>query len=77
MESVLASSSAWKPKYKEVGDVDDTRTPECAESFMTLLTVITGNVTRDIVCTIQYKFYCQLPMRAFQRQILIVQVIKK
>ncbi|KAM7441469.1 RAD50-interacting protein 1 [Porites harrisoni] len=41
MESVLASSSAWKPKYKEVGDVDDTRTPECAESFMTLLTVIT------------------------------------
>ena len=27
--------------------------------------------------TIQYKFYCQLPMRAFQRQVLIVQVIKK
>ena len=26
---------------------------------------------------IQYKFYCQLPMGAFQRQILIVQVIKK
>ena len=77
MESVLASSSAWKPKYKEVGDVDDTRTPECAESFMTLLTVITGNVTGDIVCTIQYKFYCQLPKGAFQRQILIVQVIKK
>ena len=27
--------------------------------------------------TIQYKFYCQLPMVAFQRQVLIVQVIKK
>ena len=27
--------------------------------------------------TIQYKFYCQLPMGAFQRQVLIVQVIKK
>ena len=26
--------------------------------------------------TIQYKFYCQLPMGAFQRQILIVQAIK-
>ena len=26
--------------------------------------------------TIQYKFYCQLPTGAFQRQILIVQVIK-
>ena len=24
-----------------------------------------------------YKFYCQLPMGAFQRQVLIVQVIKK
>ena len=27
--------------------------------------------------TIQYKFYCQRPMGAFQRQVLIVQVIKK
>ena len=27
--------------------------------------------------TIQYKFYCQLPIGSFQRQILIVQVIKK
>ena len=27
--------------------------------------------------TIQYKFYYQLPMGAFQRQVLIVQVIKK
>ena len=42
MESVLSSSSAWSPKYKDVSDVDDTRTPECAEGFMTLLSVITG-----------------------------------
>lgn len=42
MESVLSSSSAWTPKYKDVGDVDDTCTPECAEGFMTLLSVITG-----------------------------------
>ena len=27
--------------------------------------------------TIQYEFYYQLPMGAFQRQILIVQVLKK
>ena len=27
--------------------------------------------------TIQYKFYCQLPVGAFQRQVLIVQAIKK
>ncbi|XP_022790195.1 RAD50-interacting protein 1-like [Stylophora pistillata] len=41
MNSILSSSSAWTPKYKEVGDVDDTRTPECAEGFITLLSVIT------------------------------------
>ena len=44
MESVLSSSSAWSAKYKDVGSVDDTRIPECAEGFMTLLSVITGMV---------------------------------
>lgn len=47
MESLLSSSSAWTLKYKDVGDVDDTRTPECAEGFMTLLSVITGVVYGD------------------------------
>lgn len=42
MNSVLSSSSAWTPKYKDVSDVDDTQIPECAEGFMTLLSVITG-----------------------------------
>ena len=35
------------------------------------------NLNKNTKYTIQYKFYCQLPMGAFQRQILIVQVIKK
>ena len=35
---------------------------------------MSDNITYN---TIQYKFYCQLPMGAFQRQALIVQVIKK
>lgn len=47
MESVLSSSSAWTLKYKDVGDVDGTRTPECAEGFMTLVSVITGVVYED------------------------------
>ena len=34
-------------------------------------------IAREQYNTIQYKFYCQLPMGAFQRQVLIVQVIKK
>ena len=36
-----------------------------------------GNFPWILYNTIQYKFYCQLPMGAFHRQILIVQVIKK
>ncbi|KAK3717328.1 hypothetical protein QZH41_011566, partial [Actinostola sp. cb2023] len=42
LESLLSSSSAWKGKYQDIGsEVDDTKTPECAEGFVTLLTVIT------------------------------------
>ena len=46
VESVLSSSSAWLPKYKDVASTDDTRIPECAERFMTLLSVITGKFER-------------------------------
>ena len=35
------------------------------------------NLNKNTKYTIQYKFYCQLPMGSFQRQVLIVQVIKK
>jgi len=61
MESVLSSSSAWTLKYKDVGDVDDTRTPECAEGFMTLLSVITDR-------------YRNLPEVSHQEQFLEVQL---
>jgi len=61
MESVLSSSSAWSPKYKDVGNVDDTRTPECAEGFMTLLSVITDR-------------YRNLPNVSHQEQFLDVQL---
>ena len=36
-----------------------------------------SRIPKILYNTIQYKFYCQLPMGAFQRQVLIVQVIKK
>ncbi|XP_068762247.1 RAD50-interacting protein 1-like [Montipora capricornis] len=41
LELVLSSSSAWSTKYKDVVSADDTRTPECAEAFMILLSVMT------------------------------------
>ena len=39
----------------------------------TIRTIVDETTYKD---TIQYKFYSQLPMGAFQRQVLIVQVIK-
>ncbi|XP_074606073.1 RAD50-interacting protein 1-like isoform X2 [Acropora palmata] len=61
IESVLSSSSAWLPKYKDVASTDDTRIPECAERFMTLLSVITDR-------------YVNLPDICHQEQFLEVQL---
>ena len=47
IESILSQPNAFKQKYHEVGDVDDTKIPECAEDFITLLMVITGLYMRD------------------------------
>lgn len=47
----MTSSTAWRGKYQDVGgEVDETRTPECAEGFVTLLTVITGMVNNEGDC---------------------------
>jgi hypothetical protein len=51
LESLVTSSTAWRGKYQDVGgEVDETRTPECAEGFVTLLTVITGMVNNEGDC---------------------------
>ncbi|EDO38509.1 predicted protein, partial [Nematostella vectensis] len=42
MESLLASENAWRPKYEDVEcGADEMRAPECAEGFITILTVMT------------------------------------
>lgn len=48
MDSTLSSEAAWISQYKDITDVDEMKVPDCAETFMTLLLVITG----------KYKSFC-------------------
>ncbi|KAM5236534.1 RAD50-interacting protein 1 [Ctenodactylus gundi] len=41
MDSMLSSEVAWVSQYKDITDVDEMKVPGCAETFMTLLLVIT------------------------------------
>ncbi|XP_004635050.1 RAD50-interacting protein 1 [Octodon degus] len=41
MDSMLSSEVAWVSQYKDITDVDEMKVPDCAETFMTLLLVIT------------------------------------
>nr|XP_036859513.1 RAD50-interacting protein 1 [Manis javanica] len=41
MDSMLSSETAWISQYKDITDVDEMKVPDCAETFMTLLLVIT------------------------------------
>jgi hypothetical protein len=42
MDSMLSSEAAWVSQYEDITDVDEMKVPDCAETFMTLLLVITG-----------------------------------
>ncbi|XP_053074583.1 RAD50-interacting protein 1 isoform X2 [Acinonyx jubatus] len=43
MDSMLSSEAAWISQYKDITDVDEMKVPDCAETFMTLLLVITAS----------------------------------
>ncbi|MEE6481318.1 hypothetical protein FKM82_012829 [Ascaphus truei] len=41
MDSMLSAEAAWTSQYKDISDVDEMKVPDCAETFITLLLVIT------------------------------------
>lgn len=45
MDAMLSAEGAWTSQYKDISDVDELKAPDCAETFMTLLQVITGETT--------------------------------
>uniref|UniRef100_A0A3B3ZZV7 RAD50-interacting protein 1 n=1 Tax=Periophthalmus magnuspinnatus TaxID=409849 RepID=A0A3B3ZZV7_9GOBI len=56
VDSMLSSEGAWTSQYKDISDVDELKAPDCAETFMTLLQVITDRY-RGLPCAAsQLKF---------------------
>ncbi|KAG8439940.1 hypothetical protein GDO86_005924 [Hymenochirus boettgeri] len=41
MDSMLSAEASWTSQYKDISDVDEMKVPDSAETFMTLLLVIT------------------------------------
>lgn len=44
VDAMLSAEGAWSSQYKDISDMDELKAPDCAETFMTLLQVITGNL---------------------------------
>uniref|UniRef100_A0A671WGE1 RAD50-interacting protein 1 n=1 Tax=Sparus aurata TaxID=8175 RepID=A0A671WGE1_SPAAU len=56
MDSMLSAEGAWSSQYKDISDMDELKAPDCAETFMTLLQVITERY-RTLPCpSAQLKF---------------------
>lgn len=56
MDAMLSSGGAWSSQYKDISDMDELKAPDCAETFMTLLQVITERY-RALPCpSAQLKF---------------------
>ncbi|KAF7647510.1 hypothetical protein LDENG_00171300 [Lucifuga dentata] len=41
VDAMLSAEGAWSSQYKDISDMDELKAPDCAETFMTLLQVIT------------------------------------
>lgn len=46
VDAMLSAEGAWSSQYKDISDMDELKAPDCAETFMTLLQVITGTAAR-------------------------------
>ncbi|XP_077565756.1 RAD50-interacting protein 1 [Stigmatopora nigra] len=56
VDAILSAEGAWSSQYKDIRDVDELKSPDCAETFMTLLHVITERY-RSLPCpSAQLKF---------------------
>ncbi|XP_068573145.1 RAD50-interacting protein 1 [Cebidichthys violaceus] len=56
MDTMLSAEGAWSSQYKDISDMDEMKAPDCAETFMTLLQVITERY-RALPCpSAQLKF---------------------
>lgn len=59
VDAMLSAEGAWSSQYKDITDVDELKAPDCAETFMTLLLVITGidiNSSSDLILQVKTCF---------------------
>ncbi|XP_062862306.1 RAD50-interacting protein 1 [Trichomycterus rosablanca] len=64
MDAMLSVEGAWSSQYKDITDMDELKAPDCAETFMTLLLVITDRY-RSLPCP-----RAQLSFLALQRELV-------
>uniref|UniRef100_A0A672H5K9 RAD50-interacting protein 1 n=1 Tax=Salarias fasciatus TaxID=181472 RepID=A0A672H5K9_SALFA len=56
MDAMLSAEGAWSSQYKDINDMDELKAPDCAETFMTLLQVITDRYQALPCPSAQLKF---------------------
>ncbi|KAG9280328.1 RAD50-interacting protein 1 [Astyanax mexicanus] len=64
VDAMLSTEGAWSSQYKDITDIDELKAPDCAETFMTLLLVITDRY-RSLPCP-----QAQLSFLALQRELV-------
>ncbi|XP_066561611.1 RAD50-interacting protein 1 isoform X2 [Amia ocellicauda] len=64
VDALLTAEGAWSSQYRDIADVDELKVPDCAETFMTLLLVITDRY-RLLPCP-----RSQLSFLALQRELV-------
>ncbi|KAF5908405.1 RAD50-interacting protein 1 [Clarias magur] len=64
VDAMLSAEGAWSSQYKDITDMDELKAPDCAETFMTLLLVITDRY-RSLPCS-----RAQLSFLALQRELV-------
>uniref|UniRef100_A0A4W4DRB3 RAD50-interacting protein 1 n=1 Tax=Electrophorus electricus TaxID=8005 RepID=A0A4W4DRB3_ELEEL len=64
VDAMLSTEGAWSCQYRDITDVDELKAPDCAETFMTLLLVITERY-RSLPCP-----QAQLSFLALQRELV-------
>uniref|UniRef100_A0A8D2ZJ65 RAD50-interacting protein 1 n=1 Tax=Scophthalmus maximus TaxID=52904 RepID=A0A8D2ZJ65_SCOMX len=77
MDAMLSAEGAWSSQYKDISDMDELKAPDCAETFMTLLQVITERY-RALPCpAAQLKFLGLQRELADDFRIRLTQVMKE
>ncbi|XP_055046357.2 RAD50-interacting protein 1 [Misgurnus anguillicaudatus] len=64
VDAMLSAEGAWSSQYKDITDIDEFKAPDCAETFMTLLLVITERY-RSLPCP-----RAQLSFLALQKELM-------